>query len=505
MSLTFEDLGISDQRLAQLEQLGFTTPTNIQEQAIPQLLSGRDVVGQSQTGTGKTAAFSLPILERIDASQKAVQAVVLAPTRELAIQVHSAISEFVGSQRLKILAIYGGQSIDRQMMQLKRGVHVVVGTPGRIIDLLDRGCLKLDQVKWFVLDEADEMLSMGFIDDVEKILSRAPSERQTALFSATMPPSIRQLVNKYLNDPVTVTVQQPKAAPNKINQVAYLIPRHWTKARALQPILEMEDPDTALIFVRTRRTAAELTNQLQSAGHSVDEYHGDLSQQARERLLGRFRNRQVRWVVATDIAARGLDVDELTHVINFDLPDSVETYVHRIGRTGRAGKEGTAISLVQPFERRKQQTIERHNKQNWQMLSIPTRAQIEARQLEKLQVQVKEALSGERLASFLPIVREISEEYDAHAIAAAALQIAYDQTRPDWLKADSIPEEDANYASPKPKLRSSSRRSSGDRSRRWSEGKSRDGKRSSGGGSSKPKLKSSHRETSSSAAKESAS
>ena len=506
MSLTFEDLGISEQRLAQLEKLGFTTPTNIQEQAIPQLLSGRDVVGQSQTGTGKTAAFSLPILERIDPSEKVVQAVVLAPTRELAIQVHSAVSEFVGNQRLKVLAIYGGQSIDRQMMQLKRGVHVVVGTPGRVIDFLDRGCLKLDNVRWFVLDEADEMLSMGFIDDVEKILSRAPKERQTALFSATMPPSIRQLVNKFLNDPVTVTVQQPKAAPNKINQVAYLIPRHWTKARALQPILEMEDPETALIFVRTRRTAAELTNQLQSAGHSVDEYHGDLSQQARERLLGRFRNRQVRWVVATDIAARGLDVDELTHVINFDLPDSVETFVHRIGRTGRAGKEGTAISLVQPFERRKQQVIERHNKQSWQMLSIPTRAQIEAKQLEKLQVQVKEALSGERLASFLPIVRELSEEYDAHAIAAAALQIAYDQTRPDWLKADSIPEEDANYASPKPKLRSSSRRSNGDRNRRWGDkrdGGRRGGGNNGGGATSKPKLKSNQRETSSSAAKES--
>ncbi len=504
MSLTFEDLGLSEQRLAQLEKLGFTTPTNIQQQAIPQLLSGRDVVGQSQTGTGKTAAFSLPILERIDPSEKVVQAVVLAPTRELAIQVHSAVSEFVGNQRLKVLAIYGGQSIDRQMMQLKRGVHVVVGTPGRVIDLLDRGCLKLDHVKWFVLDEADEMLSMGFIDDVEKILSRAPKERQTALFSATMPPSIRQLVNKFLNDPVTVTVQQPKAAPNKINQVAYLIPRHWTKARALQPILEMEDPETALIFVRTRRTAAELTNQLQSAGHSVDEYHGDLSQQARERLLGRFRNRQVRWVVATDIAARGLDVDELTHVINFDLPDSVETFVHRIGRTGRAGKEGTAISLVQPFERRKQQVIERHNKQSWQMLSIPTRAQIEAKQLEKLQVQVKEALSGERLASFLPIVRDLSEEYDAHAIAAAALQIAYDQTRPDWLKADYIPEEDAkNFASPKPKLRGGSSRRNGDRNRRWGD---KNGKRGShGGGTPKPKLKTSQRETSSSAAKESAS
>ncbi|MDP5338090.1 MAG: DEAD/DEAH box helicase, partial [Nodularia sp. (in: cyanobacteria)] len=332
MTLSFQELGISQKRVEQLENIGFTTPTNIQTQAIPQLLAGRDVVGQSQTGTGKTAAFSLPILEQMDVNHKAVQALVLTPTRELAIQVHDAINQFVGDEGLRILAIYGGQSIERQMMQLKRGVHMVVGTPGRIIDLLDRGCLKLDQVKWFVLDEADEMLSMGFIDDVIKILSQAPKERQTALFSATMPPSIRMIVNKFLRNPATVTVEQPKASPNKINQVAYLIPRHWTKAKALQPILEMEDPETALIFVRTRRTAAELTNLLQGAGHSVDEYHGDLSQQARERLLTRFRNRQVRWVVATDIAARGLDVDLLSHVINFDLPDSAETYVHRIGR-----------------------------------------------------------------------------------------------------------------------------------------------------------------------------
>ncbi|MBA3924283.1 MAG: C-terminal helicase domain-containing protein, partial [Nostocaceae cyanobacterium] len=231
---------------------------------------------------------------------------------------------------------------------------------------------------------------------------------------------------------------------------AYLVPRHWSKARALQPILELEDPESALIFVKTRRTAAELTNQLQSAGHSADEYHGDLSQQARERLLQRFRNKQVRWVVATDIAARGLDVDDLTHVINYDLPDSVETYVHRIGRTGRAGREGIAISLVQPFERRKQQLIERHVRQSWKVNSIPTRAQIEAKQLEKLQVQVREALTGERLASFLPIVRDLSEQYDANAIAAAALQIAYDQTRPDWLSND-VPEEEIND-SPKPKI-----------------------------------------------------
>jgi ATP-dependent RNA helicase DeaD len=467
MTVLFQELGISPERLQQLEKLGFTTPTNIQTQAIPHLLAGRDVVGQSQTGTGKTAAFSLPILERLDVSQKAVQALILTPTRELAIQVQNAICEFAGEQGARVLAIYGGQSIDRQILQLKRGVHIVVGTPGRVIDLLERGSLKLDRVKWFVLDEADEMLSMGFIDDVEKILSQAPKERQTALFSATMPPSIRQLVNKFLNDPVTVTVEQPKAAPNKINQVAYVVPRHWSKVKALQPILEMEDPESALIFVRTRRTAAELTNQLQAAGHSVDEYHGDLSQQARERLLTRFRNRQVRWVVATDIAARGLDVDQLSHVINFDLPDSVETYVHRIGRTGRAGKEGTAITLVQPFERRKQQLFERHVRQNWQILSIPTRAQIEARQLEKLQARVKEALAGERMASFLSIVSQLSEEYDAHAIAAAALQIAYDQTRPAWLQSETdFPEEEVIHT-PKPKLRHGRRQSSGEhRSRR---------------------------------------
>ncbi|MBO3459667.1 DEAD/DEAH box helicase [Aetokthonos hydrillicola Thurmond2011] len=490
MNLSFQELGLSQERVEQLEKMGFTAPTNIQAQAIPQLLAGRDVVGQSQTGTGKTAAFSLPILERLDLNQKVVQAVVLTPTRELAIQVHDAIFEFIGNQGLRVLAIYGGQSIDRQILQLKRGVHIVVGTPGRVIDLLDRGSLKLDKVQWLVLDEADEMLSMGFIDDVEKILSQAPEERNTALFSATMPPSIRQLVNRFLRSPVTITVEQPKAAPNKINQVAYVVPRHWTKAKALQPILEMEDPETALIFVRTRRTAAELTNQLQSAGHSVDEYHGDLSQQARERLLTRFRNRQVRWVVATDIAARGLDVEELSHVINFDLPDSVETYVHRIGRTGRAGKEGTAISLVQPFERRKQQQFERHVRQNWQVLSIPTRAQIEARQLEKLQTQVREALAGERLASFLPIVSELTEKYDAQAIAAAALQIAYDQTRPAWLQSDiSLEEEMLSAATPKPKLRNGGGRRgefSGERNRSgWNN--TNEGER---GGSSKPKLRS---------------
>lgn len=443
MTLSFQSLGLSETRIRHLEELGFSAPTAIQAQAIPHLLSGRDVVGQAQTGTGKTAAFSLPILERIDPKNNAVQALILTPTRELAMQVCQAVKTFVDDRRIKVLTIYGGQSIDQQISRLQKGAQIVVGTPGRVIDLLNRGDLKLNQLTWMVLDEADEMLNMGFIQDVEKILSQAPPERQTAFFSATMEPSIRKLVTKFLRSPITVTIEQPKAAPNRINQVAYTIPRGWTKARSLQPILELEDPESAIIFVRTRRAAAELTSQLQAAGHSVDEYHGDLTQTQRERLLLRFRQRQVRWVVATDIAARGIHVDDLTHVINYDLPDSVENYVHRIGRTGRAGKEGTALSIVHALDRRKLRDIENHVRQRLEIRNVPTRAEIEARQLEKLQDQVKEALAGERMASFLPIVAQLAEEYEPHAIAAAALQMVYDKTRPSWMTAggDPIPDD----------------------------------------------------------------
>jgi len=442
MTLSFQSLGLSEAGVHQLETLGFTEPTAIQVQAIPQLLAGRDVVGQSQTGTGKTAAFSLPMLERLDLETRGVQALILTPTRELASQVADAIGTFSSNRRLNILTVCGGQSMERQIRELRRGTQVVVGTPGRVIDLLDRGDLKLDQVRWVVLDEADEMLSMGFIDDVKKILKQAPVERQTACFSATMPRPIRELVNKFLKSPATVTVEQPKATPSRIEQRVYVVPRGWTKAKALQPILELEDPDAALIFVRTRRAAAELTSQLQGAGHSVDEYHGDLSQSQRERLLARFKAGQVRWVVATDIAARGLDVDHLTHVINYDLPDQVESYIHRIGRTGRAGKTGIAITLIQSFDRRKLNLIERKVRQTLDVSQVPTRSQIEAKRLEKLQEQLREALAGERMASFLPVVRDLSEEYDPLAIAAAALQMVYDQTQPSWMAPDSEPPAD---------------------------------------------------------------
>lgn len=441
MTISFKSLGLSDSRVEHLEAIGFTNPTEIQAQAIPLLLQGRDVVGQSQTGTGKTAAYSLPLLEQIDRQSRAVQGLILTPTRELAQQVAQAIKDFTGDRRLFVLTVCGGQAIDRQIRSLERGIHLVVGTPGRVIDLLERKKLHLDQLKFIVLDEADEMLSMGFIDDVNKILEQTPPERQTACFSATMPKEIRELVNRFLNSPATVSVLQPQAAPAKIDQHIYFVPRGWSKFKALQPILEIEDPESAIIFVRTKQTAAELTCKLQEAGQQVDEYHGNLSQAQRERLVQRFRDGKIKLVVATDIAARGLDVENLSHVINFDLPDNTETYIHRIGRTGRAGKTGTAISLIEPIDRRMLRQIEHRVGQRLEASRIPNRSQVEAKRIAKLQAQVKESLAGERMASFLPIVRELSAEYDASAIAAAALQMVYDQDCPNWMKSDwEVPE-----------------------------------------------------------------
>jgi ATP-dependent RNA helicase DeaD len=443
MTTTFLSLGISEERALFLEQQGFTEPTPIQAQAIPPLLEGRDVMGIAQTGTGKTAAFSLPILERIDPTNNNVQALILTPTRELAVQVSAAIRNFMTDRRVKILPIYGGQSIDLQISRLQRGVQIVVGTPGRVIDLLNRGNLKINAIDWFVLDEADEMLNMGFIQDVERILTQAPEERQTAFFSATMEPSIRKLVARFLKNPVDVKIDMSNASPSKINQVAYVIPRGWTKARSLQPILELEDPTSAIIFVRTRKAAADLTAQLQAAGHSADEYHGDLTQSQRERLLVRFKQHQVRWIVATDIAARGIHVDDLTHVINYDLPDSLDSYVHRVGRTGRAGKEGTAISIVHPLDKRKLRDIEHHVRQKLEIRDVPTRAEIEAKHLVDLKQQLKDALTGERMASFLPIVSQLAEEgFETHTIAAAALQLYYDKARPNWMNASADPTAD---------------------------------------------------------------
>ncbi len=434
MTTSFQSLGISESTCEHLAEMGFTEPTEIQIQAIPKLLSGQDVVGQSQTGTGKTAAFSLPFLEKVDPNNMAVQVLILTPTRELAQQVSEAIKDLSADRKLWVLTICGGQSMDRQIRSLQKGVQIVVGTPGRVLDLVDRKKLKLEELQFAVLDEADEMLSMGFIDDVKKILKKTPASRQTACFSATMPYAIRDLVREFLKSPSTLTVEQKEVTPERIEQRAYQVPRGWSKLKALQPILEVENPEAAIVFVRTKRTAAELTSHLQSSGHSVDEYHGNLNQSQRERLVQRFRDGKVSIVVATDIAARGLDVENLSHVINFDLPDNAETYIHRIGRTGRAGKEGIALSLIDSSDRRMLRSIERRLRQTLETCTIPTRAEVESRRFARLKREVKEALSGERMASFLSVVHEMSDEYDPHAIAAAALQMVYDQDSPDWMK-----------------------------------------------------------------------
>ena len=449
MTSSFADLGLSAARVEHLTEMGFTEPTAIQLQAIPQLLSGHDVVGLAQTGTGKTAAFSLPILEQINPTNRHVQALVLTPTRELAMQVGQAMESFNVDRRVYVTSVYGGQSIGQQLGRLKRGSQVVVGTPGRVIDLIDRGGLVLNQLSLMVLDEADEMLNMGFIQDVEKILSCTPSQRQSAFFSATMEPAIQKLSTKFLKSPVTVSVEPQKASTARIKQVGYVVPTGWSKPRALMPILEIEDPESAIIFVRTRRTAADLTRQLQAAGHSADEYHGDLTQSQRERLLQRFRQRQIKLVVATDIAARGIHVDDLTHVINYELPDNLDSYVHRIGRTGRAGKEGRAISIVMTLEKYKLSRIERRFGKKVEYEKVPTQAEIAAKNLEKLQTSVREAVTSERLASFLPIVSQLSEEYDIHTIAAAALQMAYDQARPKHLRTEEYV---GSKPKPKPRL-----------------------------------------------------
>ena len=431
MPSSFLSLGISESRVAKLESIGFTEPTAIQEQAIPQLLAGADVLGQAQTGTGKTAAFALPILERLDLNSDSLQALILTPTRELAIQVGQALRSFNTKPGAKILTVYGGSDISRQMIQLERGVHVVVGTPGRVIDLMERGKLKLEHLAWFVLDEADEMLNMGFIQDVERILVTTPSTKQSTFFSATMPPAVKRLVKNFLKSPVTVKVESQDSTPTHIDQQIYLVPHHLTKEEALLPILEYEAPTSALIFVRTKDSASRLTEILQASGHSVDEYHGNLSQSQREALLRRFRNQQVRWVVATDIAARGLDIDGLTHVFNLDIPDDPERYVHRIGRTGRAGKKGIAITLISGKERYKLRQLEQQVGMALPPQPLPDVAQIQERRIGRFTEQILQALTGERLASFLPLVSQLVEDYDPQAIAAAALQLAYTQLQSD--------------------------------------------------------------------------
>ncbi|MEE8390844.1 MAG: DEAD/DEAH box helicase, partial [Anaerolineae bacterium] len=403
-----------------------------QEKAIPLLLAGRDVLGQAQTGTGKTAAFALPMLHALDSQCANVQGLVVAPTRELANQVAKAICSYGSHRDVRVLPVYGGQSYNRQINRLKRGVDIVVGTPGRMLDLINKKVLDLGSVRFLVLDEADEMLSMGFIEDIEAILSETPDTRQTALFSATLPAPIHNLADRYMHAPEAITINPKQLTVSNIEQRYYVV-RENNKLSALTRLLEMETVTSALIFARTRVGTAELAEALLSRGFQAEALHGDLSQQIRETILGHFRRGQVTLLVATDVAARGLDIEDISHVINYDLPLDLEYYVHRIGRTGRAGKKGIAITLVTPQERWRVRKIEKYARCSITSAKLPTATQILNRRDERFLDQLTDQLAQGQLTSERAMIAKLVESgCDPLDIAAAAIQLARaeEQQRP---------------------------------------------------------------------------
>ncbi len=425
---TFSQLGLSETLVETLSDVGYESPTPIQRQTIPLLLAGRDVIGQAQTGTGKTAAFALPILDKLDLSTRAVQALVLAPTRELAIQVSEAIHTYAKRLgRVNVMPIYGGDSIGKQISHLKSGLHVVVGTPGRVMDHLRRGTLDLSKLKLVVLDEADEMLRMGFLEDVEWILGQAPAGRQTALFSATMPREVRRIADRYLKNPVNVEVAHKTLTVPTVQQ-EYLHVNQAQKLDVLTHLLETEAApgEAILIFARTKISAADVSEKLQARGYAAEAMHGDMNQPQREAVIRRLRAGQVEIVVATDVAARGLDVEHIGRVINYDIPNDPEAYVHRIGRTARMGRAGKAILFVTPREVRMLREIERFTGQKITPAKVPTRADVAARRTALFKARLLKTLEEEDLELYLALVTEIAEESgsDMAEIAAAAARLA---------------------------------------------------------------------------------
>jgi len=403
---------------------GYEIPTPIQTKVIPVMMTGRDLIGQAQTGTGKTAAYSLPMLHNLVPGWDQVQCLVVTPTRELANQVAEAISAYGRFQKVRVLAVYGGQQYGPQIRRLKNGVDVVVGTPGRLLDLIKRKALDLSSTHMVILDEADEMLSMGFVEDIEELLETTPDTRQTTLFSATMPAAIRSLADKYLRDPQSITIEHKKHTVENIDQRYYLV-NQGDKLAALTRLFEMEDVTSALIFTKTRRGSDELANQLAGRGYNAEALNGDLNQEARERVLNRFKNEQIKVLVATDVAARGLDIDDISHVINFDLPYDVESYVHRIGRTGRAGKAGTAITLVTPSEGWRLARIEKFTRHPVTKRDLPTEAEILQHREDQLVQNIHVWLKRDRCQREQEIVNELLlGGHDPVKVAAVALKLA---------------------------------------------------------------------------------
>jgi ATP-dependent RNA helicase DeaD len=425
---SFDRLGLNEPLRQAINEVGYEAPTPIQLKTIPLLLAGHDVIGQAQTGTGKTAAFALPILQRLNPDEREVQALILTPTRELAIQVAEAIHTYAKRMKqVRVLPIYGGQSIQQQIHHLQKGINIVVGTPGRVMDHLRRGTLNFDSLKMVILDEADEMLRMGFIEDVEWILAQAPQMLQTALFSATIPAEIRRIADRYLRQPVTVEIEHKSLAVPTVAQ-RYLNVSEKQKLDVLSHVLETEtEPGEAvLIFARTKVGAADLAEKLQVRGYTVEAMHGDMSQAQRETVIRRLRSGQVEIVVATDVAARGLDVERIGFVINYDIPYDMEAYVHRIGRTGRAGRAGKAVLFVTPREQRLMRNIEQYVKQRIEPMKAPTRAHVAARRIALFKERILQTLEEEELDLYLSLVEELAEESgrDMVEIAAAIARLA---------------------------------------------------------------------------------
>jgi ATP-dependent RNA helicase DeaD len=425
----FADLALAPELRHALSGLGYEEPTPIQRAAIPPLLEGRDLVGQAATGTGKTAAFALPVLQRLLREGGRVEplALVLVPTRELAVQVSEAMHRYGRDIGARVLPVYGGQPIGRQLRALDRGADVVVATPGRALDHITRGTLSLRGLKIVILDEADEMLDMGFAEDIEAILGNTPQDRQTALFSATMPPRINGMVRRHLRDPVRVELGQASAPADGwlVQQSAYVVPRGH-KPAALGRVLDLEAPTAAVVFCRTRDEVDRLTETLNGRGYRAEALHGGMDQQQRDRVMSRLRGGSIELLVATDVAARGLDIEQLTHVVNYDVPSAPELYVHRIGRVGRAGREGIAITLVEPREHRMLKTIERATGQPIVVKKLPTVADLRTRRLELTRAALRESLLEDDLETFRAVVEPLGEEFDLFEVALAAVKLAHE-------------------------------------------------------------------------------
>ena len=422
---SFGNLAISRHIASAIKDMGFEEPSPIQAQAIPILMEGKDIIGQAQTGTGKTAAFGIPIVERINPRIRKVQALVVTPTRELAIQVAEEISKIGRYKGIKTLPIYGGQSIDRQIKALNYGVHIAIGTPGRLLDHLRRNTLKIDSTNIVVLDEADEMLDMGFVEDIQAILEYTPEEKQTLLFSATMPIEIIRLSRRYLKNPETIKVSKDEITAPLIEQVYYEV-RENQKLDGLCRLFDCENITRSIIFCRTKRGVDELSSSLQARGYQVEGLHGDLSQMQRNKVMKMFKEGGVEHLIATDVAARGIDVDNVSHVINYDVPQDPESYVHRIGRTGRAGKTGIAVTFVTQREFRQLRLIEKIANTRITPRKIPSLNEVIEKQKETIRLRLIEAIEDNKLDTYREIVANLEAEYNAADIAAAALKLAID-------------------------------------------------------------------------------